>query len=54
MIKLDATHLNADIDFKSYQSKVSKINDMIVNRNGPGNDYLGWYKYPETYNKEEA
>ena len=54
MIKLDATHLNADIDFKSYQSKVSKINDMIVNRSGPGNDYLGWYKYPETYNKEEA
>ena len=43
MIKLDATHLNADIDFKSYQSKVSKINDMIVNRTRPGKHYLGWY-----------
>ena len=26
---------------------------MIEKRTGPGNDFLGWLRYPETYDKEE-
>lgn len=41
------------IDYNSYQNKVTQINEMIDKRNGPGNDYLGWLSYPETFDKEE-
>ena len=54
MVKVDSTHLNVKFDFASYAEKVANVNEMIANRTGAGNDYLGWYKYPETYNKAEA
>ncbi len=53
MLKLNKEHLVEQIDWTPYREKVASISDMIVKRNGPGNDYLGWYKYPETYDKEE-
>jgi len=54
MVKVDASHLNVNFDFAAYAEKVAKVNEMIAARTGAGNDYLGWYKYPETYNKAEA
>ena len=53
MVKVNKEHLVEKIDWSSYKEKVNSINEMIAKRNGPGNDYLGWYKYPETYDKEE-
>ena len=37
----------------SYKEKVSKINKMIDEKSGPGNDYLGWADWPVNYDKEE-
>ena len=53
MIKLNDKHLVEKIDFSAYQEKVSKIHKMIDEETGAGNDYIGWSKYPLTYDKEE-
>ncbi len=54
MLKLNVENVLENIDFYAYQDKVSKINKMIEDRSGPGNDYLGWLNYPENYDKEEV
>ncbi len=54
MIKLNCENLIEEIDFKSYEDRVKKINKMIEDKSGPGNDFLGWLNYPETYDKEEV
>src|SRR5574344_2065510 len=41
------------IDFASYQAKVNAINEMIVNKTGAGNDFLGWVDWPINYDKKE-
>ncbi len=53
MIKLDTTHTHAQIDFSSYQERVSIIHKMIQERTGAGNDFLGWTTWPIDYDKEE-
>ena len=53
MIKVDASHLGREIDFKKYAEKVAAINESIEKKTGAGNDFLGWADYPETYDKEE-
>lgn len=53
-MKLDLTHLLNEKVFKDYQDSVTKINKMINEKTGQGNDYLGWAEYPLTYNKEEV
>ncbi len=53
MIKL---RLNKKIDeniLASYQSEVTRINKMIDDKTGAGNDYLGWADWPINYDKEE-
>ena len=53
MIKLQ---LNNEINEKvisSYQKDVERINQMINEKTGPGNDYLGWADWPVNYDKEE-
>ena len=41
-------------DLSSYQEKVNEINDMIHNKTGAGNDFLGWVELPENYDKAEV
>lgn len=53
MLKLNLEHLTNKIDWTSYSEKVKKVHEMIEKRNGPGNDFLGWLKYPNTYDKVE-
>lgn len=53
MIKVNDTNVLAKIDYKSYQEKVSQINQMIDENKGAGNDYTGWVNYPETFDKVE-
>lgn len=45
--------MNKDI-ILSYQEKVNQINDMINNKTGLGNDFLGWVDWPTNYDKNEV
>ena len=53
MVKVNDKNLLVSVDYASYQEKVGQINKMISEKSGPGNDFLGWLNYPETYDKEE-
>ena len=53
MLKL---RLNKEINeqiLKRYEEKVKQINEMIMNKTGQGNDFLGWVDWPVNYDKEE-
>ena len=53
MLKL---RLNKEIDdeiLSSYEKRVTEINEMIKNKSGLGNDFLGWVDWPVNYDKEE-
>ena len=53
MIKLLLNNQISEQDIKAYQSKITKINKMIDEKTGPGNDFLGWVDWPVNYDKEE-
>ncbi len=53
MIKVDVSNVISEQEIAKYQSQVTKINKMIDEKSGPGNDYLGWANWPNEYNKEE-
>ena len=53
MIKVKTDHILKEVDFASYEERVKQINQSIDNRTGAGADFLGWAKYPETYDKAE-
>ena len=38
---------------KGYEKDVARINKMIDDKSGKGNDYLGWADWPVNYDKEE-
>ena len=53
MLKL---RLNKEINdeiLNSYEKRVTEINEMIKNKSGLGNDFLGWVDWPVNYDKEE-
>ncbi len=53
MIKLQLNNeMNEEI-LSSYQKDVERINKMINEKTGPGNDFLGWVDWPVNYDKEE-
>ena len=52
MIKLDTTYAHCDT-LPDYAGKVAEIHASIINKTGVGNDFLGWYDWPTTYDKEE-
>lgn len=54
MIHVDLTHVRESIPFKTYLEKVKMINQMIDDKSGKGNDFLGWTTWPSTYDKEEV
>ena len=37
----------------NYEKRVTEINEMIKNKSGLGNDFLGWVDWPVNYDKEE-
>lgn len=53
MVKVNDQNLLTSVNYLEYQDKVSKVNEMIASKSGPGNDFLGWLNYPETFDKEE-
>lgn len=50
-LDLDLTLNKEELD--DYTKKVKVINQMIINKNGLGNDFLGWVDWPVNYDKEE-
>lgn len=54
MIKLDLSKAKLTEDLGSYKDTVKDIHDMIHNKTGKGNDFLGWVELPENYDKEEV
>ena len=54
MIKLALNdQINEEV-INSYKDDVVRINKMINEKSGPGNDYLGWADWPINYDKEEV
>lgn len=53
MLELKLNKLIDDKILNSYQEKVVSIDDMIRNKTGLGNDFLGWVDWPINYDKEE-
>ena len=53
MVKLQLNSLMNEKIINSYQEKVKKINQMINDKTGAGNDYLGWADWPVNYDREE-
>ena len=53
MLRVNDEHVLTKIDYDSYKERVNSINQMIEENKGAGNDYTGWVKYPETFDKVE-
>ena len=53
MIKVDVSNVISEEEIAKYSSKAKEINEMIVNKTGAGNDFLGWVDWPTNYDKEE-
>ena len=53
MIKLRLNKQVNDKILASYKDKVKKINQIINDKTGAGNDYIGWADWPIEYDKEE-
>ena len=52
-MKLNLEKVKLTKPFSEYQEKIHRITDLIATKKGPGGDYLGWDRWPETYDKEE-
>lgn len=53
MLKLDLTHTIDQIPLNDYAKKAEAINQMLNDKTGLGNDFLGWTTWPTNYDKEE-
>ena len=53
MIKVDVSNVIREEEIQKYQESVSRINKMIDDKSGPGNDFLGWTTWPKDFDEEE-
>lgn len=54
MIQFDTSYAMLQEDIFDYQEKVTKAHELLHNKTGKGNDYLGWLDWPLKYSKEEV
>ena len=47
MITLDLSKAKLNEDLESYKDTVKDIHEMIHNKTGAGNDFLGWVELPK-------
>ena len=52
-VKLRLNNMMSERVFDAYEEQVKKIDEMIINKTGAGNDFLGWVDWPVDYDKEE-
>ena len=48
MLELRLNKLINEEILSSCEKKVAQINEMIMNKSGAGNDFLGWVDWPVT------
>ncbi len=53
MIKVSLENALLKEDIASYQDKVKELHEVLKNKTGAGNDFLGWMDWPVDYDKEE-
>lgn len=53
MVKFDFAHAMLNENVFDYQEQVSFIHEMIHNKTGKGNDFLGWVDWINNYDNEE-
>ncbi len=53
MLNLRLNKLINEEILKGYENDVARINKMIMDKSGLGNDFLGWVDWPRDYDKEE-
>ena len=53
MLNLRLNNLINEEILKSYEKEVKRINQMIMDKSGLGNDFLGWVDWPINYDKDE-
>ena len=53
MINLKLNDVMSEEIIAGYQESVNRINAMINEKTGPGNDYLGWADWPINYDRAE-
>ncbi|WP_339023066.1 glucose-6-phosphate isomerase [Spiroplasma endosymbiont of Crioceris asparagi] len=54
MIKINLKHSFVEKDVKDFnKNRVQEIHNMIENKTGAGNDFLGWVEWPSNYDKNE-
>ena len=49
----NALNFVSEQEIKGFYDKVKAAHDMLMNKTGEGNDFLGWVNLPENYDKEE-
>ncbi|MCR4719248.1 MAG: glucose-6-phosphate isomerase [Firmicutes bacterium] len=49
----NALNFVSEQEIAAMQEKVNAAHDMLMNKKGAGNDFLGWVNLPEEYDKEE-
>lgn len=52
-MKLKLDYVLNRANYKKYEGLVKKVNQMINEKTGEGNDFLGWTTWPKDYDKEE-
>ncbi len=40
-------------EYANMQPAITAAHELLVSRQGPGNDFLGWVDLPQNYDKEE-
>ena len=55
MITFQHSHIKSvsDADIAAFDSRLAAVDSMIQNKNGKGNDFLGWIDLPVNYDREE-
>lgn len=53
MLKIDLSNAKLKEELSTYQAKVTEAHKWLEEKTGAGNDYVGWVKWPENYDKEE-
>ena len=52
-MKLNLNYVLNRANYKKYEESVKNVNQMINEKTGAGNDFLGWTTWPRDYDKEE-
>lgn len=53
-IKVDYSKSNvSEAELRNYSEKIAEVHNVVHEKTGAGNEFLGWLDYPKTYDKEE-